>query len=299
MTEKKNLALIIAGYSGFFLGSFVLFLVLTFNASIFIPQVQAAARNARIALTVKELKVHRLIGVDLRGVEIAPLNPRYPSGAKPLAIDQLVVTPKLTALPALISAMASRKPPPLAFSFFAKLGDGKIEGYINQSPPALDFSAQIQKLSLDKITLPAYYLEGLQISGVINADCSLSIKDQTKPETWTGKFQSDLLNPKFSDFTFASIQVIGFGMDKGTLQAEVNKGTVILKAINLQGGEMPTDLTGTIALKSPLGRSVIELKGAINIAENYKQRMPLISVLIPSPNPYTYRTTLDALVPGL
>ena len=133
----------------------------------------------------------------------------------------------------------------------------------------------------------------------MNARINLDLKDRMRPETWSGEIQADLDNPRISDFTYSGINVAGFSMDKGTMKAEMKDGHVTINTIKFMGHDAPMNLQGSIALKRPIGRSIVELKGSLEFSEEYKEKMPIVSGLLPADNQYSFRGTLDGMIPGI
>lgn len=299
MSNWKNIDSWAAGYAALFLFVFALTLYFSFDANVLKPLLDNAVAGAGLKLDIEDISLHHLVGLDLKDLSVSPANPDPEKSAEPMKIDRLILSPSLSSIPGMISALKSGSAPPASVSFNISLGGGEVSGNYDMDKTSLDLATVIKDLPLDKITLPAFYYKDLKLSGKVNAEVALQIQDRMKPETWNGKIQVDIDKPRISDFQVVGLSMAGVSMDKGTLVAAITAGTLKLNPLKLQGDDVPLSLTGTIALRQPLGQSILDVSGPLKISEAYKQKNPLLSTYAPSSDNFSYKGALGGLFPGL
>lgn len=295
---RKTLA-IGTGYAFFFIAAFMIFAYLTFDLEFLKPMAVDEARKKQLDLTIKKASLHRLFGLELKGIKISPIIPDSEEPPAVVTIDRLILSPSLSILPSQISALKSGKNPPIDLDFSAWIGKGKINGSFTQASSSLKFSTRIDKVPLKNLPVMQFFLKGMNVYGTLSARIDLELKNLNKPETWGGKIEADLDKPQIPDFTYAGINVTGFNMNKATLKAEMKKGTLTINTIKFMGEDIPMDLQGSVAFKSDFRKSIIELKGTIEVSDPYKEKMPIISGLLPADGKYNFRGTLDNVIPGI
>lgn len=295
---KKSLALA-TGYVFFFIAAFLVFLYLTFDLAFLTPMAVDAARKNQLDLTIKKASLHRLFSLELKGIKFFPIIPDSEEPPAAVTIDRLVLSPRLSIIPSQISAMKSGKNPPLDLEFSAWIGKGKIKGSFMQTSSSLEFSTKIDKVSLRNLPLTQFFVKGMNVNGTLTGRADLEIKDRNRPETWSGKISADLDKPNIPDFTYTGINVTGFTMDKATMKAQMKNGKLTIDTIKFKGEDIPMDLHGSITFKRPLKRSIVELKGTIEVSDPYKEKMPIISGLLPADGKYDFTGTLDNVIPGI
>jgi type II secretion system protein N len=301
MTALRRNALYAAGYAGWFLFAFAVFLFLTFDAAFIADRIEKEAARRGVSLDIEKISISPLLSVTLKNLKIAP-KPRVEKtdGLVPMKIDRVKVSPTLWRIPGAALAAVRQKQPRVAFSFAASIDKGRIGGSYDSGPTSLFASLKVRDLPLERITIPAYYMEGMQVKGAVKSlDFELKIKDVDKPEDWTGGLNLSLGPLEVSDFKFYIYPVVGFKFDPGgSAAASIKGGTVEISGIKMTGDLSP-DLKGSIALKNPVGSSLIDLSGTFAITDDYKNRMPLILQLIPDPNKYVLQGPLRMVIPSL
>lgn len=296
----KKYGVLALGYAAFFAFIFVAAFYFTFDADVLVSMVRAQAAGNNIQIEVKKASLRRVIGLDLRGVRIVfpKTVPDQPSPI--LIIDRLVISPSLSSLFSVMSAAREGKPPAVAASFHAWLGEGSIQGEVEQKPPSITVSKlEVKKLPLNRIPVYVENVPDFSINGEMTARIKqLSLGDVNRPNTWNGDLQIDLEKPTIEEFTFAEMKVAPIVMDKGTIKATMENGQVNIETVRIQGEDLPVNVQGTVSLRAPLGKSTIKLSGSVKVGESYKEKMPIVSSILPNLENYEFTGTLDSLFTG-
>jgi type II secretion system protein N len=278
---------------------FALSLYFTFDANVLKPALEQTARNVRYNLVIGDISRYHLTGLDLRDISIAPAEPDPDKNPEPIKIDRLRFSVGLFSIPRALSALRAHKVPPTSVSYDISIGSGTIAGNYDMDEKTMKLKTSVKDLALDKLTLPSFYYKDMKLSGKANAEITLDLADQARPETWNGKLSVDIDKPRLSDFGFAGMTVAGIAMDKGTLIADIQNGTLKLNPLKLQGQDIPLSLTGTIALKKPIGQSILDISGPFKLSEAYRQKNPLLSASIPATDNFSFKGVLSGLIPGI
>ena len=288
-----------AGYLSFFFLAFTLCLYWGFDANILKPLIEDLGQKKRLKIEIQDLSLRGLAGLELKDVNISPAQPDPEKTSDPMKIDRLVVSSSIFSLPGMIAAARTNRIPPTRVSFSLTMGTGKISGKYGIDEKSFRLDTSIKDLPLDRITLPAYYYKDMKLAGKVNAEIKLDFPDQNRPETWNGTIEVDIDKPRLSDFQFGGVPMAGMTMEKGTLIVAIKEGNAKLNPLKLQGNDMPLSLTGTIALKQPLGTSIVDIGGPFKFSDSYKEKNPLVSTWAPSSDKFNYKGTLSGLAPGL
>ncbi|HUT56165.1 MAG TPA: type II secretion system protein GspN [bacterium] len=299
MSNWKRIAAQAAGYLALFAAVFCLTLYFTFDANVLKPALEQAAQKAKYRIEVGDISLYRLTGLDLKDVSISLAEPDPDKNPEPMKIDRLQFSVSLFSIPGAISAMRARKVPPTSVSYDVRIGSGKITGNYDMGGKTMKLKTSVQDLALDKITIPSFYYKNMKLTGKANAEISLELTDQARPETWNGKISVDIDKPRLSDFEWVGLAVPGVTMDKGTLIADIQNGTLKLNPLKLQGEDIPLSLTGAITLKNPLGQSILDVSGPLKLSDAYRQKNPLLSANVPSTDNFSYKGILSGLIPGI
>lgn len=297
MDWKKRL-LLAAGYLAVFLVVLAVSLYLTFDANALIPMIQSQAEKSGVDLEVQNAELSGLLGLDLRGLRISPASNPPAGESTPMAIDRMIISPSFSTVLALAGG-GTQKGGPLAFDFEVQMGPGRIEGSFKQDKESLRLDTSARDLPLERFTLLSKYVENMSLSGRMNGDIKLDLQDRNRPDTWNGKIELDLDRMAVSDFKYLGLTLTGFKVDKGTFIGEIESGTLNVNPLKFQSQEIPLNLTGTVALKNPPTKSILDLKGTLNIGQEYKDKNPLISGFLPPTDKYAYQGTVEGLLKGM
>ncbi len=297
MSDIRKYLLQAAGYLFFFCGLFLVFLYFTFDPDVLVPALQKQASKKDVRLSIRDASMHGLFGLAVKGLSIESLKSDAPPGSA-VSVDSLVLSPSLGSL---IRAASSGANASLDFHFQARMGSGSIRGEVKSGPDSIEIpELDVDDLPLQMLPIARSGMEGLELSGKLKARVrELALNNLKRPETWQGEIQVEVERPAVSDFQFSGIQVVGFDMERASLKARMQKGKMKIEKLELKGDAMPMDLKGDVSLKRPLGRSVMKLDGTIRASESYKQKMPVISGLLPPNGKYSYNGPLNVLVSGI
>jgi type II secretion system protein N len=305
MSNWRRGLLIGAGYLSVFSLVFIVSIYFTFDANALKPMIVREAGKRKINLEIQDMGLKGFMGLRIKGLKIAPLESE--SGGEESGpgwqIDRLDISPRLSTITGLISALGSGKKGgglgSLAFSFEVRIGGGKISGSFEQGQDSLSLEARVADLPLERIPLNVPKIKNLALTGRMNGQVSLEMEDRKRPDTWNGKTEVDLDNLEASDFEAIGLKVGGFTVGKGTLIADIESGTASINPLKLQGGDITATLSGTMALKPRLIKSILDLKGPFKFSEEYKEKNPLISGFLPSSDNYSYKGTLEGMMAGM
>ncbi len=299
MEEKRKYILKSGGYVAFFIAALVVSVFITFDAQSLKPLIKNQARKNNLDVRINEISLNPLIGLDITGIRIMPLQTGMQTKSGSVQINGLSLEVPPTKIPAIVLSALSEKRPTMAVEFHGEIGKGKIKGTIEQTDKSFFLEMEARSVPVEKIDLAGSYLKGMKITGVLNCEVNLDFKDFNQPKNWEGNIMATIDQPAFSDFEYASYNVAGITMKQGMLSAELENGKVNINKIKLEGDDLPVDLSGEISLKNPLRSSVIDLKGKIDYSSDYQDKMPLIKAFIPSTDSYHYQNALGKLIPGL
>ncbi len=299
MEEKRKFILKVSGYVAFFVAALVISTFLTFDAQGLKPLIKTQARRNNLDVRINEISLNPLIGMDFSNVRVMPVQTGAEQKGGSVEIESISLEVPPTKVPGIVLSALSAKRPSMAVDFKGRIGDGVIKGALEQTDESFFLEMEVRQVPVEKIDVAGYYLQGMKITGVLDGEVKLDFKDFNNPQNWQGNVMATIDNPAFSDFKYASYNVAGITMQQGMLSAKLENGTVKINKIKLEGSDLPVDLTGTVSLRRPLNRSMIDLKGKINYSSSYQEKMPLIKAFIPSTDNYHYQDNLGKLVPGL
>ena len=301
MNDWKQKLALAGGYLAVFLVVLIFSLYLTFDANALKPLIEDAARKNNLEFQVEDISLTGILGLEMKKMRIAPIKTGDQEPQPPLVIDRLVISPRLSTLIGLISSPPGGKgknPPPLAFSFEAGIGPGKIEGSYQQKQNQVHLDTTVKDLPAQS-TMVSYYISDLELTGKMSGECVLDLEDKNRPDTWNGKLAVDLEAITISDFTYMGFQIGGFDVQRGTLIANIEAGLAKINPLKLQSQDVPVSLTGSMALKNPIRKSIIDLKGSLKVSDAYKEKNPLIGGILPPTDNYSYQGTVDGILPGI
>jgi len=303
MSNWRRSLLIGAGYLSVFALVFIVSIYFTFDANALKPMIVREAGKRKINLEIQDMSLKGFMGLRIKGLKIAPPESGGEESGPAWQIDRLDISPRLSTITGLISALGSGKKGggfgPLAFSFEVRIGGGKINGSFEQRQDSVSLEARVSDLPLERIPLNIPKIKNLALTGRMNGLVSLEMEKRKRPDTWNGKTEVDLDNLEASDFEAIGLKVGGFTVGKGTLIADIESGTASINPLKLQGGDITATLSGTMALKPRLTKSILDLKGPFKFSEEYKEKNPLISGFLPSSENYSYKGTLEGIMAGM
>ncbi len=307
MNGWKRIVLGGLGYLLFFVVSLVLFTFLTFDPTMFAPRIERAAKDGGITLQIQKISLKGLGGLEMRGVKVSPAaKPQEGEGEAadpptPMVIDRLIVKPKLTTLPGLLTAARDNKPPRIEAAFSARVGEGEIEsGFLSFYGESLSAEAEAKSFPLARVPLSGFEIKGLKfyaptLSGSMDAKVKLEMGNRKNPDTWNGDVQLDLKNPGISELKNAIIAFPGPKMQSGNLKAKIDRGLVTVSSLKLVGDDMPMNFTGTIKLNPNFAASMSEINGTIEFSESFKSRLdPTFAQMLP-PKKIEYKGPIGKL----
>ncbi|MFO8057558.1 MAG: type II secretion system protein GspN [bacterium] len=289
----------VAGYLAFFLAALLFSAVLTFDAGKLKPLLKTRARQNNLEVRINDISVNPLIGFDFHQVRIMPLHTAENKQSGSVKIKSLSLEIPPAKIPGIILSTLFGSRPSIAVDFEGKVDKGNIKGSLEQTASSLFLEVETRKVPMEKLDLAGYYVSGMKITGELNGNVNLDLKDLKNPATWEGNIMATIDQPAFSDFKYADYTIAGVSMSQGMLSAKLAGKKVNIEKIKLEGEDLPVDLTGTVSLRKPLNRSMIDLKGKVNYSKSYQERMPLIKAFIPSTDNYHYHESLGTLIPGL
>lgn len=289
-------------YAGFFILSFVVCLVLTFDARVLGGLLEKAAGQAGIKLTFEQAEMAGLLGLELKGVEVSRLD--RPE-ARSTFFRRLRLSPKLLALPGALLDARSKRTPRVAFGFSAWQGESKqrnLGGEIDFRSPALNVELDAANLAIEQLG-PGLITKFPPLSGKLNGKLRLAIKDRQKPATWDCVLKADVFQTQLADFQVMGMTVTGFNLGNANLELDLKEGKGDIKSLKLADGDLPVNLSGTIALPESgplnLGAARVNLSGTISMSEENKAKMPLLATIVPAGGRYNYSGELKGIAPML
>jgi len=289
-------------YAGFFIISFLVSLALTFDARALGGLLEKAAGQANLSLTFEQAEMTGLLGLELQGVEISRLD--RPGGGT-TSLHRLRLSPKLSALPGALLSSRGKRPPRVAFSFSAWQGESKqrnLGGEVDFRTPGLSVDLDAANLTLEQIG-PGLAPKFPPLTGKLNGKLRLEVGDRQKPATWDCALKLELFQAQLKDFQVMGMTVPGFNLGNANLELELKDGQGPIKALKLTEGDLPVNLSGTLALPESgplnLGAARISLSGTITMSEENKAKLPLLATIVPAGGRYNYSGELKGLAPML
>ena len=301
MSGWKKYPVYAIGYLSFFVAFFLVSLYLTFDANALGPVIEKNLAGLPALkgkdVTITKVSLYRVLGLEFRGVQISERIKPGEEAAPPLSIDRLSVTPRLSSLPGLFSALSKGKPPTIALSHFAVLmGGGKVEGELTSSPTELLLEAKIKNpIDLEKIALPLGKFKGAKFKGKLSGQTDLDLRDLAKPATWNGIIELELAKPEIKSLLILD----DLSMERCTTRLKIEANTVKIETFKLQGEMLPVNLQGSLILKSPFRTSLLDVKGSVVQSELFKTKNPMASGLLPNLKDFSQKGPIEQLAPGV
>ena len=271
---NRKLVLAIAGYSAFFLVSFLLSAYLTFPydrvRDLLVRRVAAqseASGDPPAKLTIEEVGPNWLSGITLRGVTYE--RPAATKGEAPLklAVDTLKVRASLLGL--------LRKRADVSFS--AEIGDGDVSGvYETAEDEPTHLEMELDELGLSDLGLGG--LLGVPIKGSASGTVDVTLAD--KPAGTQGRVELDMDDLTLGDGK-AKVKLPGMagGLTLETIHAgelelkvAIRDGIASIEQLDTKGKDLQLSGSGSIRVVRPFMQSRADITLGAKFADSYTKR---------------------------
>lgn len=209
---------------------------------------EAPRRVQGLDLSMESLELSLPLGLALNDVKLSR------EGRSLFAASQVTLSPKLLRL--LVGK--------IGVDVKSNCYDGniKLDAKFLERGATGPVAVEVRGESLDAKKMDLIALIAKQpVSGTLDFSASY----QGPASQWTqgkGAATATLTDGK-TGFLADLIGVKSFSVGKGTVEAELAQGTLSIKKCQLEGRELNGELSGTVALKQPLGRSGLSLSGSV------------------------------------
>lgn len=257
-------------YGAYTLVLFLVFLFANFPHGVLLQRVLGAIEIPGMRLDVGDARFAWWKGFELQRVYLGPNDPTRPAY---LEASSLFVRPGIDGL------FSGR---PRAFNVSGKLYGGNVEGQfasgdMNRATVTLD-AVQLQNYPLFAELLQGGVLAGV-LSGALTVEARGANTDELRAAGEAELSGASLTDAKWSGFTLPALH-----FDGATAKFSVQGNRVEIQELHAEGPELTLDASGQVALREPVGDSVLNLKlSVVPGAEATDQIKTLLSFIPPPP----------------
>jgi len=276
----KSRFLVIGGYGGFFLASFLVSLYLTFDPShLVMGYLRQFAQQRGIQVSVAAIDKYRLSGINAEDVEL-----QYPGFQAPLKVDEFQARLSLLAL------LLGRK----SIGFQASLYGGKIFGKITRGRNSLRANIEVKSVDLGKIE-PARE-KSLWAMAKLTGKADLDLASKNDPKKWKGGVKASLGAGKLTSFSYQGFQLPEIPIDGVNLELNLAGGKAGIKNFEIKSPDFPLNGFGQIELRSPFRQSPLQIQAKINPSGQYLEKVPPLKAMLPPDQTLKYTGTVGAII---
>lgn len=221
-----------------------------------------AAKEANIGLEIEHLGPSGLLGVRAESVEITLAD------GKNLRLRE--ISAHLHLLPLLLGRRS--------FSVDAPIAQGRLEADIDLGGSDMDVELNAAGIQLDTVPLLRDAL-GIPLVGQADLEGTLHFEPGA-PEKSAGHVNlraSGLATEKGADGLLGGMEIKLGDLD---WKLPIENGKVQADALSIDGGDFRAKLSGEVALRNPLSRSVLNLTAGFSPSDAFTKREPMLAAML-------------------
>jgi type II secretion system protein N len=262
-------------YLALFICSFVVFLYWMFPYDVLRERIAGAIEQQvgrQVNVSIGKLEPYWFTGVDIENLEIEGVGA---GGAR-----ELISLKGARARAAIFSLLFGGP----RVSFDLEVGKGEVSGDTAVDSDSIALDIDIDDLNFGDIGF-IKSATGLNLSSRIGGYVKLDI-DRARPVRSKGKVSLDLRDIKIRASSLSlgemELPLPELTVTKGrgsSMEVEIGKGVVEIKALKLVGGDLEIDLTGKIFLSTKVDNYRLNLKGSFKPSAKLGEVLPFLFII--------------------